>query len=296
MKKFLILILVVSLVISMGGCGKSEATIAVDNEIEAIGEINLNSGDELEKIGKEIEALDERDKAKLENLQSFEEAKKAYDEIVAATVIDLIDEIGEVTLKKEKRILKAENAYKNLTLEQQKKVTNYNVLKNAKSVYEQKQKAEKEKRGKAALKALNKSYDKVEGITWYDKFPQYINTRSYALPFIGVQDDSVFLFVRYNYTGDNWIFWNKLIIVVDGEKIIKTPDYFDITRGNDLDVWEYLVTDVSETDLEMFKKIVDSKEAIVRFMGDDKRYDLTIKSSDKKTIQTILEAYDYLNS
>ena len=52
-------------------------------------------------------------------------------------VIDLINDIGDVTLESEPKIIKAEEAYNNLSDTQKESVTNYNVLLKARETYDQ---------------------------------------------------------------------------------------------------------------------------------------------------------------
>ena len=147
--------------------------------------------------------------------------------------------------------------------------------------------AEKEKQ--SALANLSKDYDKVEGITWYkpQAYPYYANSRSYVLPYIGVNSSgNAWLRLVFHYTGDSWIFFKKITVSVDGQNYVKDFDYFEVSRDNgNGDVWEYVDISPSSTDI---------KETIVRFQGDDYHYDLTVKSSDKSAITSVLDAYSLL--
>lgn len=59
---------------------------------------------------------------------------------------------------------------------------------------------------------------------------------------------------------------------------------------------EYIDETASTEDIEMLQAIANSKETIVRFEGDDYYSDLTISKADKRTIQTVLDAFEYLKS
>ena len=149
--------------------------------------------------------------------------------------------------------------------------------------------------GKAAYAKLNKKYDKVEGITWYTSktAPYYADTRSYVLPYIGMRDGGVkWLRLVFHYTGSDWIFFDRLTIMVDGEKYYKVFDYYDVVREvGGGKVWERADISADGTDIELLKKIADSNETIIRFQGDNHYYDLTVKGSDKTAIKEVLEAY-----
>lgn len=118
-----------------------------------------------------------------------------------------------------------------------------------------------------------KDYDKVENITWYkpQAYPYYANSRSYVLPYIGVDSyGNAWLRLVFHYTGDSWIFFKKITVSVDGQNYVKDFDYFEVSRDNGSgDVWEYVDISPSGTDINMLRAIAASKETIVRFQGDD---------------------------
>lgn len=156
--------------------------------------------------------------------------------------------------------------------------------------------AEKEKQ--SVLAKLSKDFDKVEGITWYkpQAYPYYANSRSYVLPYIGVNSSgNAWLRLVFHYTGDSWIFFKKITVSVDGQNYVKDFDYFEVSRDNGGgDVWEYVDISPSSADINMLRTIAASKETIVRFQGDDYYFDLTVKSSDKTAITSVLDAYNLL--
>ena len=122
--------------------------------------------------------------------------------------------------------------------------------------------------------------------------PEYIDIRSYVIPFFYIEDDNVKIQIRYNYTGDDWIFFKQVTILADGKKYNKTFDYFNITHNNEAgSVWEY----ISEDDIEMLRAIAKSKTAKVRYEGDDYIHDITINNNDKKIIKDVLKIYDAYN-
>ena len=114
-----------------------------------------------------------------------------------------------------------------------------------------------------------KDYDKVENITWYkpQAYPYYANSRSYVLPYIGVDSyGNAWLRLVFHYTGDSWIFFKKITVSVDGQNYVKDFDYFEVSRDNGSgDVWEYVDISPSGTDINMLRAIAASKETIVRF-------------------------------
>lgn len=265
--------------------------LLVETAIADIGEVTLdgeyrikNARNEYDRARKEIQAL-------VSNYAVLETAEATLSKLQIENVEKMIAAIGTVSSKSESAIKAAKDAYAGLSAEQQKEVTNYKILTDAENTL----KDLKKKAADAALAKLNKSTDKVTGVTWYqhDNEPTYIDTRSYVIPYIGKKGSSVWLRARINYTGDDWVFWKKLTIVADEKRYTKSFSYFDLVRDNEGgNVWEYVDFEPSAADIEMLKTIAASKETIIRFEGDERHYDLTVRSADKKAIREVLAAYE----
>ena len=60
-------------------------------------------------------------------------------------------------------------------------------------------------------------------------------------------------------------------------------------------VWEYIDLEATDTDIKTLWAIVNSTQTVIRFEGDDHRYDLTVLDSDKAAIRDILTAYEALS-
>ena len=85
-----------------------------------------------------------------------------------------------------------------------------------------------------------------------------------------------------------------LPISIDGELSTRTFTYRDIVHDNDGGVvWEYIDVE-GESYIDLLWKIANSQETIVRFEGDSKIHDFTIKSSDKDAIREVLTAFEAL--
>lgn len=214
--------------------------------------------------------------------------------------MDLINGIGEVSLESKTKIDEAQKAYKALSSEEKAKVSNYSVLEAAVSKYDGLAKVEKDKALKQFESKFNVEYDKVEGISWYmpKNMPDYIDERSYIIPYIGVQNNNMWICVRYNYTDDDWIFWESLTIVVDGEKTVKYVGGLNTVRDNGGgEVWEWYDDALDKNapmdskEIQNLNKIVTSDETIIRFQGDEYHYDLTVSFEDKTMIKNVLDLY-----
>lgn len=230
--------------------------------------------------------------------------RTAYDTMVTelhvSAVIGSIDAIGDVTLDAQSAIEEARAQYNGLTSSEQTLVTNYSVLESAETELDTLVKEEKQKLLEEYLLKFNVKEDKVEGITWYfpKNMPQYINERCYVTTMVGVEGDLVWLCNRFNYTGDDWVFYNKIILAADGEKFEKDIGSFATNRDNGGgNVWEtydeplQINADIDSEDIQFMAKIADAKEAIIRFDGKNYSHDYTVSSTDKQMIHDAIELY-----
>lgn len=265
MKKWLALILAAVMCLSLAACGNSDDPQETEN---------ASVSNEAEKVDDSADKISE--------------------------VIGKIDAIGSVSLDSKAKIDEANKLYKALGSEAKGKVTNYSVLESAISAYETLAKAEKLKVLKEHESKFNIDHDKVENITWYmpKNMPDYIDERCYVIPYIGVQNDNMWICVRYNYTEDDWVFWESLSIVSDGEKNVKYVGGLNTVRDNDGGVvWEWYddVLDVNapmdSAEIQNLNKIVVSDETIIRFQGDEYHYDMIVSFQDKTMINDVLNLY-----
>ncbi|MEE1505047.1 MAG: hypothetical protein UGF89_12495, partial [Acutalibacteraceae bacterium] len=268
----------------------------VYDAIENLGEITLENKGKVESARKLFNECDETLQEQITNKDTLVAAEKEITTLKAKEVEKSISEIGKVTFKSKAAIESAEKLYKALSDEGKKEVKNYDDLKKARTEFDKIAKTEGAKKAKEAFSILNSTEDKVQGITWYEpkERPYYADTRSYVLPYIGIQNNNAFLRLAYWYTDEDWVFWKSVTIMVDGKKYYDYFGAFNTVRDNEYgNVWEYGDKIATEENIEMLYAIADSKETIVRFQGDDYHYDLTISASDKKAIKNVLTAYEY---
>lgn len=288
---------------------------AVTDLIDAIGTVTTESEPAIAAAEAAFAALSQKEKDMIkDHAETLNAAREAY--IVAvkeshvATVAEHIDAIGTVTLDSKDAIDLARELYDVLTDEEKAMLTNYGVLEAAEAEYtalkeaeEARIRAEKDKIVKEYSSKFEIDEDKVDKLTWYmhDDMPDYIDIRSYIIPYIGVKNGNPWIVIRYNYTEDDWIFWENMKIVVDDETYFKYVGYFNTVRDNDGGVvWEWYdeALDYNQSldseELVMLQKIADSEETIIRFEGDNYYYDLTVSKTDKAIIRDVLTLYGAL--
>ena len=149
-----------------------------------------------------------------------------------------------------------------------------------------------------AFSNLTAEEDKVSQVTFYKpkNYPKYTNERTFVLPYLATKGDTCVLHLKANYYGKDWVFWDKLVIAIDDERYEMEPGLFE-TTNTDVDgrakvVETFDFSSLSSSDVNILRKIVTSKETIIRFKGDSKKYDHTVSDEDKQAIRDILTAYD----
>ena len=117
------------------------AAKAVDDLIDAIGEVTADSGDAIKAARAAYDALTDTQKELVKNYEKLTAAEEAYTNLVdaaaAKAVDDLIDAIGEVTADSGDAIKAARAAYDALTDTQKELVKNYEKLLAAEELYEE---------------------------------------------------------------------------------------------------------------------------------------------------------------
>ena len=109
----------------------------VEQLIASIGTVTLEKKDLIDQARDAYDALTEEQKALVKDYQVLKDAVTTYWNLVAAqTAVDLIDQIGEVTLESGPKIRAAIEAYNSLTGEQQELVKNYDVLEHAAAAFD----------------------------------------------------------------------------------------------------------------------------------------------------------------
>ena len=117
------------------------AAKAVDDLIDAIGEVTLESGDAIKAARAAYDALTDTQKELVKNYEELTAAEEAYTNLVDAAAVkavdDLIDAISEVTADSGDAIDAARAAYDALTDTQKELVKNYEKLLAAEELYEE---------------------------------------------------------------------------------------------------------------------------------------------------------------
>ncbi len=273
----------------------------VEDLISDIGTVTIDSLPAIEKAENALAALPAELQEKVENAWLIDSARSEYQDcIIIKDVEDVIAALpANPTMADRTQVEDAREAFAALQPKHQGLVKNYAALTAAEEVLAPLCHAEAEN----ILKSFYKEEDFVRGMSFYypAAFPRYTeywaaDQRSFVLPYVGRDAKSVWLRLVCNYTDDDWVFFKKITFAVDSERIVKTFDYFDVTRDNDSgDVWEYVDLDVYSSEVKLLQQIADSTTTVVRFEGDNYYRDVTISAKDKEAIRQCLEVYTLLN-
>jgi len=142
------------------------------------------------------------------------------------------------------------------------------------------------------LKTFKVSKDEFEGTTFYrdPRTPYYTNV-NFIYPYIGQKGNNYWLRLKFQYAADDWLFINKGILLIDGEKFTVTGNW---KRDNNSRIWEWLDIPVNDNELLILNKIANSKSAKIRYVGDKYYNDRNITRKEKNIIKKTLEIYNNL--
>jgi len=150
---------------------------------------------------------------------------------------------------------------------------------------------------KAATKSLSKNRDNMEKVTFYGPVG-FSSTRTEIGAYIGLEDGGApYVRVKAAYAGDNWVFFEKIKIMVDDEVIYeKTFPRNAIRRDNAAGrVWEIADFDAKINELIVLEKISRAKTAMIRYSGRERLHDHQISSREKAGVAATLKAYKELD-
>ena len=277
------------------------AVTTIEKKISEIGTVTLDSGSAISiartAYNKASSDIQNRvsNYSELESKENeYHQLKAEYRQSKANAVIDAINKIGNVDVNSASVIEEARSLYNELSDDEASLVTNIDELNKAESSF----KSLITEKASAIESNFKTDYDQFQNATFYyhNNIPKYINDRCYILPYIVVYNGQSRIRIVFVYTGDEWVFFKKIYVSVDGKNYTNTFDYFDITRDNNYgDVWEYIDVVASDEQIEMLKAMATSNETVIRYEGDSARHDITLSDKDKQTISEILIFNEYLN-
>lgn len=117
-----------------------------ENKISAIGEVTLESGEDIKVAREAYDTLSDTEKQKVTRYNELTEAEKVYEDLAVKQCVGLIDSIGTVSLESKDKINEAKKIYASLSKDLKGKVSNYTILTNADFTYTQLVKEDEERK------------------------------------------------------------------------------------------------------------------------------------------------------
>ena len=280
MKKAVLLMFAISLLFSFCGISKDEHDKALADLNSAKNEIGKLKS-QIADLEKQLDDIKYGADRLLTNAKNFVD-KKDYEKA---------KENLEALLKKHSASNEAREGEKLLA----------NVVATIEKIKKEKEMAEK-MRLTNATKKLESSYDKIEKITWYKD--KYLNSVAYALKSEGpsrielymgkMKEGLPWLRFKIKYYGDDWVFLENYIIYIDGQKHILIPPVKPEKDNYGGSVWESNDLPVTEEIKQIIKKVISSKEAIIRYIGQNSGFDYVITKVEKDAIRNVIDGFEAL--
>jgi hypothetical protein len=142
---------------------------------------------------------------------------------------------------------------------------------------------------------LKKTYDGVEGITWYFDPSVYNLAQSKVELYIGQREEGppwLRFKIYHRYGSDlSWLFIDSYVFKIDGERFQVTPKFDQIRRddGNGAK-WEWY--DNWARDWKpLVNRLISGDTALLRCDGDSRVVDRTITTLEKSGLRNVLDAF-----
>jgi len=148
---------------------------------------------------------------------------------------------------------------------------------------------------KARLDLLYDARDEIEGTSSYrSSSKKYAQPGVRAFATIFQRDGSrPTLSLQFLYFASDWIFFEEVVVNVDGENTRFSPGYSAVSRSSGSgDVYESW--SARQYDTELLTSIGNSETTIVRLAGDTSKRDYELSSEDRREMLEVVMAYEWL--
>jgi len=150
----------------------------------------------------------------------------------------------------------------------------------------------------------------LDGLIWFysewdkvEKMIRFEPDRSIAvgytnhsfLSFTGsIKNSKIYPFVKFNYSGNDWIYTNRIKLVCDDETFeFDSLKFF--THGTADYVSEYVLMVYNVSLRELISKIIEANETIIRFYSDPLYTDFVVTERMKMAMKKFLKTIKALN-
>jgi hypothetical protein len=147
----------------------------------------------------------------------------------------------------------------------------------------------------AALNRMSIIKDDVVGNRFVkaESSPDYVNEAAFYIYLSGTRTSLGTLRFVARYAGSDWVFFDEIIINVDGVVFRLEFEYLEVERDNGYSgVWEWIDINPTDEDILMLALIAGSKSTVVRFQGDTSKSDRNLLPKEKEAISDVLTVFD----
>lgn len=145
---------------------------------------------------------------------------------------------------------------------------------------------------KQAFEMLSARYDKKDKILWYrdGSSPEFESASGFYL-YLGKRDDEVWMRIRVQFSGAEYLFVNQLLIETDNNGYSFVPkEQVQRNHGNNL-VWEWMDESFDPEMYDMFHDMAYAKKTNIRFMGTNSFEERALSAEEKEAMKKVLNAY-----
>ncbi|WP_103866307.1 hypothetical protein [Aquimarina sp. I32.4] len=183
------------------------------------------------------------------------------------------------------------------TLKEENKKLKQEILKLKKTLNDSDPEDQKKTKSyKKALSKMQEKYDATNSVTWYsDKSSIKVNTKNYIQIYVGKKDKGkTWLGLSINYfTKKDWLLIQRIEIDVDGktfeiEEEIKGELKKKEESGGKR---EWIDRIVKQLEIPMLKAIASGKTVKIKFFGKDDVKEMTVTTTEKRSMQNVLKAF-----
>ena len=270
------------------------AADCIDQEILKIDSMKSGKPDAVKAAKKNYDDASPEVQALVTQLDTLHSYLDHMDALQAEDTGNLISAIGEVTLDSKDSIIAAKKAYYSLPMNQQEKVSNADSLMNAEKAFLALAESTADK-VLSSMRCRNDQYFPEE-LPWSDETTISATDRCFFTAYLVSQNQGVKPHILANYTGDQWVFFNQIIITADGKEYTLAVNPFNVKRDDSREsIWEQLDITAGDPDINMLRNILASSETVITFKGYKYEADYTVSETDRQGIAAVLKVYDCMN-
>ena len=154
-------------------------------------------------------------------------------------------------------------------------------------------------------KKLTSTFDEVERVKWiYEKTTKRLidrrtSRKNFFYVYLGQSGSVMWPRLRMGFIRDGWIFFEKVIVNIDGNVTQLSFRHFDVKRdvlsGNAISEYADVYADMSTVDYgALIKSMSKGKKVVVRFEGDQYRHDFTMTKEQKNALWNVWRVYELM--